>query len=116
STLGLLILHKFSIDPDSAKGVKVTSYLFTYAGLVGALIQGGTGRFVKKLGEPKLIAISLILVALSLGTLPFAAHWSEIYGLLAVLSIGSSLTRPPVFGMISNLTPAHEQGVTIGVA
>ena len=27
-----------------------------------------------------------------------------------------SLTRPPVFGMISNLTPANEQGVTIGVA
>ncbi len=26
------------------------------------------------------------------------------------------MTRPPVFGMISNLTEAHEQGVTIGVA
>ncbi len=36
--------------------------------------------------------------------------------LLGLLAIGSSLTRPPVFGMISNLTSAHEQGVTIGVA
>ena len=35
---------------------------------------------------------------------------------LAVLAIGSSLTRPPVFGLISILTPAHEQGATIGVA
>jgi MFS family permease len=35
---------------------------------------------------------------------------------LALLAIGSSLTRPPVFGMISILTPAHEQGATIGVA
>jgi hypothetical protein len=26
------------------------------------------------------------------------------------------MTRPPVFGMISNLTSAREQGVTIGVA
>lgn len=26
------------------------------------------------------------------------------------------MTRPPVFGMISNLTSAAEQGVTIGVA
>jgi MFS family permease len=30
--------------------------------------------------------------------------------------VGSSLTRPPLFGLISILTPAHEQGVTIGVA
>jgi MFS family permease len=26
------------------------------------------------------------------------------------------LTRPPVFGLISILTPAHEQGATIGLA
>ena len=26
------------------------------------------------------------------------------------------MTRPPVFGMISMLTPAHEQGSTMGVA
>jgi MFS family permease len=30
--------------------------------------------------------------------------------------MGSSMTRPPVFGMISILTPAHEQGATMGVA
>ena len=35
---------------------------------------------------------------------------------LALLAIGSGLTRPPVFGMLSNLTPANEQGATIGVA
>jgi len=35
---------------------------------------------------------------------------------LALLSIGSGLTRPPVFGLLSNLTAAHEQGATIGVA
>ncbi|HZV35898.1 MAG TPA: MFS transporter [Verrucomicrobiae bacterium] len=117
STLGLLILQKFNIDPDSARGVKITGYLFTYAGLVGAVFQGGaTGRLVKMLGEPKLVAVSLILVAFSLGPLPYADHWPGIYVFLALLAIGSSMTRPPVFGMISNLTTAHEQGVTIGVA
>jgi MFS family permease len=60
--------------------------------------------------------VSLFCVALSLGPMPFARSWFEIYALLALLAIGSSMTRPPVFGMISNLTPAHEQGVTIGVA
>jgi len=37
-------------------------------------------------------------------------------GALALLSIGSSLTRPPLFGLLSNLTSAHEQGANIGVA
>ena len=117
TTLGLLIFQKFNIDPESARGVKMVSYLFTYAGLVGALVQGGaTGRLVKMFGEPKLVAISLFLVAASLGPLPFASSWAMVLLFLGVLSIGSSLTRPPVFGMISNLTSAHEQGVTIGVA
>ena len=36
--------------------------------------------------------------------------------MLALVSVGSSLTRPPLFGMISNLTHASEQGATLGVA
>lgn len=117
TTLGLLIFQKFSIDAESARGIKLVTYLFMYAGIVGALVQGGaTGRLVKLMGEPRLVAVSLLLVALSLGPMPFARSWLEIYVLLALLAIGSSMTRPPVFGMISNLTPAHEQGVTIGVA
>jgi MFS family permease len=117
TTLGLLVFQKFSIDLESARGIRIVAYLFTYAGLVGALVQGGAiGRMVKAMGEPKLIAVSMFLVAVSLGLLPFAKNWAEILILLGLLAIGSSLTRPPVFGMISNLTPANEQGVTIGVA
>jgi len=47
--------------------------------------------------------------------LPFANGWTAILIVLGLLSIGASLTRPPVFGMISNLTAANEQGATIGV-
>src|SRR5204863_818879 len=92
-------------------------YLYAYCGIVGALVQGGTiGRAVKKLGEPGLISLSLVLVAVAMGPMPFAKNWPELLIVLAVLAIGSSLTRPPVFGLISILTPAHEQGATIGVA
>jgi hypothetical protein len=35
---------------------------------------------------------------------------------LTLLTVGSSLTRPPVFGLLSNLTSTAEQGATIGVA
>jgi MFS family permease len=117
TTIGLLICQKFGIDVESKRASSLQGYLFAYAGVIGALVQGGlTGRLVKKMGEPKLIATSLFLAAIGLGFLPYYVGWTSLLILLAVLSIGTSLTRPPVFGMISNLTPANEQGVTIGVA
>jgi MFS transporter, DHA1 family, tetracycline resistance protein len=122
TTLGLLVSLNFGLKFETIKGVVHTfddkvMYLYTFCGLVGALVQGGPlGRAVKKFGEPTLIALSLGLVALSLGVLPFVKTWPLLIGALAMLAIGSSLTRPPVFGMLSQLTPADEQGATLGVA
>ena len=117
TTLGLLVSKLFHLDlkkPDDADKV---AYLFAYAGFVGALVQGGAiGRAVKKLGEPRLISLSLVLVGISLAPMPFAHTWPMLLLFLGLLSIGSSLTRPPVFGMISMLTSADEQGATLGVA
>jgi MFS transporter, DHA1 family, tetracycline resistance protein len=114
TTLGLLVAKNFHIDISK----QAVGYLFAYCGIIGALVQGGAiGRLVKKTGEPRLITLSLFLVAISLAFLPFVrASWSELLVVLAVLSIGSSLTRPPLFGMISMLTPAHEQGGVMGIA
>jgi MFS family permease len=146
TTLGLLVAKNFRlIDADGASAIDLlnrnkfrdaamaSAVLFAYCGIVAALVQGGPlGRLVRKFGEPKLITVSLVMVALSLAPLPFIQgdsrlSWSTLFsgaGLpwwalllaLAVLAIGSGLTRPPLFGLISILTPAHEQGVTIGVA
>jgi MFS transporter, DHA1 family, tetracycline resistance protein len=134
TTLPLLINANFHLgfekDPRSASTV---GYLYVYCGLIGALVQGGAiGRLVKRMGEPKLIAFSLVLTAASFAWLPFLTGnsdlswavllhrgglpWIWLLAALALLSIGTSLTRPPLFGMLSNLTPAQEQGATIGVA
>ncbi|MCX6890644.1 MAG: MFS transporter [Verrucomicrobiota bacterium] len=134
STLPLLVGANFHLDfkndPTSASTV---AYLFVYCGLIGALVQGGLiGRLVKKLGEPRLIVLSLVLTAISLAWLPFlkgSSHftwtgllhsdglpWVWLLLVLGLVSIGASLTRPPLFGMLSNLTASHEQGATIGVA
>ena len=105
----------------------------SFAALIGAFIQGGAiGRLVKMFGEPKLISLSLFLTGISLILLPFikgdgqlkwlavlhATDWPWIKMLLALalLAVGSALTRPPLFGLLSNLAPANEQGATIGVA
>lgn len=135
-TLPLLINDDFNLgitNIDEIRGATTIVSLFVFCGLIGAFVQGGaTGRLVKKFGEPKLIALSLFLTGLSLALLPFIKgngqlYWSKLLRpegwpwvkmliVLALLAIGSSLTRPPVFGLLSNLTSAHEQGATIGVA
>ena len=135
STLPLLVSDNFNLGltMDETKPAMTVISLFVFCGLIGAFIQGGLiGRLVKKFGEPKLIAFSLLLTGVSLALLPFmkgdgplrwsavlhAADWPWIKMLLALalLAVGSSLTRAPLFGLLSNLTPANEQGATLGVA
>ncbi len=131
TTLGLLVSKNFGLDLVKNKGT--IYFLFAYAGIVGATVQGGAiGRLVKRMGEPKLISASLFLFAAGMARLPFihggkplawsilwrqeGLPWLNLLLFLGLLAIGSSLTRPPVFGLISLLTPADEQGATIGVA
>ena len=132
-TLGLVIANNFKLGFKTPEAISVAGTLFMYCGIIGAFVQGGPiGKLVKKLGEPKLIAISLLLTGLSLAPMPFIhgegkLSWSLLFSnqggpwwmlllVLAVLSIGSGLTRPPLFGLLSILTPADQQGATIGIA
>jgi MFS transporter, DHA1 family, tetracycline resistance protein len=134
STLPLLVGDNFHLDFRTNETTASTvAYLFVYCGIIGALVQGGAiGRLVKKHGEVPIITISLLLTAISLAIMPFVKGstqlswaillkpegrpWLLLLFALGLLSIGSSLTRPPLFGLLSNLTPGHEQGATIGVA
>ena len=135
STLPLLVSDNFNlgVTQNAAASAGSVVSLFVFCGIIGAFIQGGMiGRMVKLLGEPKLIAVSLFLTGAALALLPFikgdgqlkwsaVLHatdlpWIKMLLALALLSVGSSLTRAPVFGLLSNLTPANEQGGTIGVA
>ncbi len=137
STLPLLVSDNFQlgITMDEAAPAMTVISLFIFCGLIGAFIQGGAiGRMVKIFGEPKLIALSLVFTGVSLALLPFIkgegplkwmavlhlANWPWIKMLLALalLSIGSAASHAlQLFGLLSNLTPANEQGfATIGVA
>jgi MFS family permease len=122
TTIGLLVGKNFHLDISKPQDARVIGVLYAFCGIVGAVVQGGAiGKMVKRSGEARLIANSLFLVAISMAPMPFIhgsgiGAWSLLLVILSILSIGSSLTRPPVFGLISILTPAHEQGATIGLA
>lgn len=131
STLGLLIQQNFRLDDHLA--AKTNAILFCVCGLIGAFVQAGPiGRLVKQQGEPRLIAGSLLIFGVSMLPLPFIhgtsglgwdtlfggghLEWWLLLGSVGLLAIGSGLTRPPLFGLLSNLTPSDEQGATLGVA
>ncbi|MEI7728050.1 MAG: MFS transporter [Verrucomicrobiota bacterium] len=133
TTLGLLVGKNFHLDVETAEYAQTIAILFAYSGFIGALVQGGTiGRMVKRFGEPRVIAFSLLLVTLSMAPLPFVTgnsmltmktlfsgngfSWWMLLLLLGLLAIGAGMTRPPLFGLLSILTPANEQGATLGVA
>lgn len=134
STLPLIVADNFGLDySEDARVASKVAYLFVYCGLIGAFVQGGAiGYLVKRLGEARLILWSLILTAISFAVLPFIKGSSDVtlrtvlqphaipflllLAALGLLSVGTSLTRPPLFGLLSNLTSAEEQGATLGVA
>ena len=111
TTLALLVKRTFDYDQERV------GYFFAYGGVISAFVQGGLiKRFVQKWGEPRLILFSFVLLGISLIWMPYLNTLAGLLGGLAVLAVGSSINRPPIFGMISILTPAHEQGATLGVA
>jgi len=92
-------------------------FLFAFCGLVTAFVQGGLiGRLVKLFGEPKLIVASLIGVGVSLALMPYAGTLAALLLVLALISAGSGINRAPTLGLLSIVTPANEQGATMGVA
>ena len=114
STFPLLMKYNFHFgDKDHRK----VGYLFTYCGIIAAVIQGGLiGRLVKRFGEARLIFGSLLVVSLSLAILPYQTGLGGLLLALGLFAAGSGINRPPVFGLISINSPTNEQGANLGVA
>jgi predicted MFS family arabinose efflux permease len=111
STLPLLLDDVLHYDEEH------TSYVFTYCGVMGALIQGAAIRpLVKHLGDGNLIWLSLFVAAVSLLAMPFCNTLGLLLVALAVFAGGSGINRAPTMGLISRFSPMDQQGVTMGVA
>lgn len=110
-TIGFILRDNFGYGP------KQIGYYITYCGVLSALLQGGgIGPLVKRFGERKLLSMALIICGVGLVVLPFVKSQTGLLIGLAIFAFGSGIHRPPLFGLISLLTPANEQGATMGVS
>ncbi|MDY0322804.1 MAG: MFS transporter [Candidatus Carbobacillus sp.] len=88
-------------------------WLFMIIGIVGALVQGGIVRRVKKGQESTVIMIGFLLSALGFVLIMLSSSFWTAALYLSVFGVGNALQRPAVTSLITQKTPA-EQGVTSG--
>ncbi len=92
------------------------AWLFAYAGLLGAVVQGGlVGRLSKRFGEGRLIVAGTLLSFLALGFLPSAPSLGPLLAILAVLALGQGIAHPSLSALTSKLVRPDEVGGVMGV-
>ncbi len=93
------------------------SYFFMYIGAVQIILQGvAIGRLTKKFGEEKLIVFGPLVMMLGIFLMPLIPNIAIFMLSLTMIASGSGIMRTVVPSLISRITPADEQGGTLGVA
>ena len=94
-----------------------TGYLFTYAGFLGIILQGGLiGRLVKKFGEAPLGLAGFLACAVGYVMLGFTETLVMIIVTATVTSFGNGVLRPVLTSQITHKVGRHEQGVALGIS
>lgn len=91
-------------------------WLFVYAGVFGALIQGGLVRHLApRFGEARLVFGGTAIAFLALGFMPYAGSRGVLMAVLALLALGQGLAAPSLSALTSKLVDADEVGGVMGV-
>lgn len=96
--------------------ISTIAWLFVYAGVLGAVVQGGLiGKLSRQFGEARLIIGGTLLSCLALGCLPYAPGAGPLLAILAVLALGQGVAHPSLSALTSKLATADEMGGVMGV-
>ena len=110
ATYALFANRRFNFDATH------TGYMFTYVGVLGAIIQGGLlGRLVKLFGEKMLAVAGTAIFAVSMFALPLSATLTTLLLASTGVAIGNSLMTPTLNGLASKSVNAAWQGRILGV-
>lgn len=87
-----------------------------YVGILIAITQGAiVGKLVPRFGERNLVRVGMVLVALSLLTMPHMETWPMLMGNGVGLCVGSGITTPSLGSLISLSAGAAIQGGVFGI-
>jgi MFS family permease len=111
ATFALWAMRQFSWGPAQV------GYIFTYVGVLLALMQGGAiGPLTKRLGEERLMLAGLGLIAVGLAILPSASGLVQLVVSTGLLAFGMGAMQPSLNSLISRRAGLDQQGETLGVA
>jgi len=97
-------------------GMSRIGWLFVYAGVLGAVVQGGlVGRLVKIFGEKKLVVAGTLIAALAVGAMPYPTGMAGLMAVLAALALGQGLASPSLSSLTSKLVQPDEVGGVMGI-
>ena len=124
-TTVLLVIFAFSnfettfaqfAKADHGLRMSQIGWLFVYAGVLGAIVQGGlVGRLVKVFGERKLLVAGLVIAALAVGSVPYPAGIPALMVILAFYALGQGLIQPSLTSLTSKLVEPDEVGGVMGI-
>jgi DHA1 family tetracycline resistance protein-like MFS transporter len=110
ATFALFTKQHFDFDATQ------TGLMFTYVGVLGAIIQGGLlGRIVKAFGERTLAVAGTMIFSASLFALPLSNSITTLLITSTGIAIGNSLVTPTLNGLASKSVDPAWQGRVLGV-
>ncbi len=110
ATFALFGQRRFGLD------ARDMGIIFTAAGLLIALVQGGlVGRLSARLGERGVAIAGGALMAVGFSLVPFMPSLITTLAVLGFVAVGQGLSVPTLSSLLSLESSAHEQGGTLGM-
>jgi multidrug resistance protein len=110
SVLALLLAHQHGVTE------RTIGFFFMYIGATGVIARAGLlGPLVKRLGEPRLSRLGILLLATGLATLPLARSYLALALVVPLVPLGTAFTFPCITSILTRVIAAHERGLYMGV-
>jgi len=108
--LALFLAWRFKVTADTI------GYFFMYMGTLSVVVRALLlGKFVDRIGEPRLSRAGLVLLAVGLTGVSLSRDYVTLALAVGLLPLGTAFTFPCVTAMLSRVVSSSERGLYMGV-